>query len=155
MDPISALGLAANIFQFIDFGTNLLSGALEIYQSTTGASSENIEIEEISERLSSFSDELSTSSASRSSRDLAIAKFASRCKEVSDELLAVVAKLKVADGSNRNWRSFRKALKTLWKKEKIQSLQNRLDTVRQQLTLELSASIRYLPISSQVRRSNT
>ncbi|RDL30687.1 uncharacterized protein BP5553_10032 [Venustampulla echinocandica] len=142
MDPMSALGLAANIFQFIDFGTRLLSGTLEVYHSTTGASSENIEIEEISERLSIFSDELSTNPASRSSRDLAVAKFAGRCKVVSDELLEVVTELKVVDGPNRKWRSFRKALKTLWNKEKIQSLQNRLETVRQQLTLELSASAR-------------
>lgn len=143
MDPLTALGLAANIFQFIDFSSQLLSGTLEIYQSATGASSEIIEIEHISEHLSSFNEELSSQpTASRSSRDVAVEKFAGRCKDISDELLKVIAELKVVDGPNRKWRSFRKALKTLWKKEKIQSLQNRLDMMRQQLTLELSASVR-------------
>jgi hypothetical protein len=51
MDPISILGLAANILQFIDYGTQLLSGTQEIYRSATGASSENIEIEGTTERL--------------------------------------------------------------------------------------------------------
>jgi len=148
MDPISILGLAANILQFIDYGTQLLSGTQEIYKSATGTSSENIEIEEISGRLSVFSDELSIDAVSRChtgpyvARDRAVAKFASRCKEVSDELLGIVKELRLVDGPNRKWRSFRKALKTMWKKEKIQSLQTRLDVVRQQLTLELLASVR-------------
>ncbi|KAE8412911.1 hypothetical protein BDV36DRAFT_300444 [Aspergillus pseudocaelatus] len=41
MDPFSALSIATAVLQFVDFGTKLLSGAHEIYYSTTGTTEEN------------------------------------------------------------------------------------------------------------------
>jgi hypothetical protein len=37
MDPISALGLAANIVAFVDFGLKVIKSATEVYRSTVGA----------------------------------------------------------------------------------------------------------------------
>ena len=44
MDPFSALGLASNVVQFMEFGTKLISASLELYNSKDGTSSPNSEL---------------------------------------------------------------------------------------------------------------
>ncbi|KAL2830898.1 hypothetical protein BDW59DRAFT_140929 [Aspergillus cavernicola] len=42
MDPISAVGFAGTILQFIDFSTKLVEGTYEVYRSANGTTSELI-----------------------------------------------------------------------------------------------------------------
>jgi hypothetical protein len=49
LDAISAIGLAANILQFVDIIAGLLSDAKEIYHSAKGATTENIELQSLAE----------------------------------------------------------------------------------------------------------
>jgi hypothetical protein len=44
MDALSALSLAGNIIQFIDFGSRLLSNARELYKSSVGSLATHDEI---------------------------------------------------------------------------------------------------------------
>jgi hypothetical protein len=37
MDPITAIGFAANILQFIDYSVKVISAGIEIYESTSGS----------------------------------------------------------------------------------------------------------------------
>jgi hypothetical protein len=37
MDPITAIGFAANILQFIDYSAKVISAGIEIYESTSGS----------------------------------------------------------------------------------------------------------------------
>lgn len=45
MDPLTALSLAGNIIQFVDFGGRLLGGAGEIYHSAEGSLKVHDELE--------------------------------------------------------------------------------------------------------------
>ncbi|KAF2085306.1 hypothetical protein K490DRAFT_67957 [Saccharata proteae CBS 121410] len=54
MDPVSAIGLAGNIFQFIDFAAKLFSEAQNIYESVTGLPDEHQELKIIAHRLESI-----------------------------------------------------------------------------------------------------
>ena len=45
MDPITALGIAGNVVQFIDFGLKAVSKAREIHSSSTGALRVNVDLE--------------------------------------------------------------------------------------------------------------
>jgi hypothetical protein len=37
MDPITAIGFAANILSFIDYSAKIISAGIEIYESTSGS----------------------------------------------------------------------------------------------------------------------
>lgn len=52
MDPLSAIGIAASIVQFLDFSQKLVSGTLELYRASDGATSYNSHLEYITNDLS-------------------------------------------------------------------------------------------------------
>jgi hypothetical protein len=130
LDPMSALSLAGNVVQFVSFSTGLVSGAYAIYHSSEGTSMENLELEFVTENLKQFSLRLSRGSkfpsssfyaTSPSSSDESLRQLSKSCKEVADELLSVLNDLKVnIKGEHRKWDSFRQALKSVWKKDKIE-----------------------------------
>jgi hypothetical protein len=37
MDPITAIGFAANILQFIEYSAKIIKAGMEIYESTSGS----------------------------------------------------------------------------------------------------------------------
>lgn len=147
LDPMSALGLAASIIQFVDFGSRLLSEANEIYHSATGVTGANAELQGIAESLSSLSERLITPTSESkkppSSPEEEICGIAALCKEISDELLSTINCMKVIEGPRRRWRSFRHALEGIWKRDKIASLYKKLDELRSQLSVHIIAHIRY------------
>ncbi|QSS51839.1 hypothetical protein I7I53_07274 [Histoplasma capsulatum var. duboisii H88] len=51
MDPIGAVGLAANVVQLLDFAIKLVSKAHHIYNSPEGAGVHNIELDVIAQNL--------------------------------------------------------------------------------------------------------
>ena len=112
LDPFSALGLAGNIIQFVDFGGKLLSHSAELYRSVDGALSFNKELEIITGDLRSLSANLAASSHSQSTAlsgaDNFPTELASSCKVLADELLSKLAKLRVR-GTYKKWKSVRQA----------------------------------------------
>lgn len=75
--------------------------------------------------------------------DASIRDLGRQCQHVGPELLAALAKLR-GTGERSKWTSLRQALLTVWKQSEIDSLEKRLDGYRQQLTLQLLVSLRYL-----------
>lgn len=47
MDPLSSLGVAGNVIQFIDFGIKLVSRFKQIYRSADGALQENNDLSDV------------------------------------------------------------------------------------------------------------
>ncbi|KAH0843180.1 hypothetical protein FOPE_07819 [Fonsecaea pedrosoi] len=145
LDPLSAIGLAANIVQFIDFSRRLISDAKEIYHSTNGVTAENVELQDVAESLSRLSstllNPLDHSQAAISQTEAEIVKIAAASRVVGDELLAAIQSLTAGDGSHKKWRSFLQALKTLWKKDKIAKLRKRLEDARSNLSVHVLSYI--------------
>jgi hypothetical protein len=52
MDPLSAVGLAASIVQFVSFAHEIVSLGKEVYKSPTGVRQESAEIEAMLKDLS-------------------------------------------------------------------------------------------------------
>ncbi len=119
MDPLTALGLAANVVQFIDFGTSLISGTLERYRSATGTSIGNSELESITEDVKQLSIGLEANTKGSSKHETALKNLSGRCKDAADELLAVLVDLKVK-GKHKKWESFKQAVRSIDKEKKIQ-----------------------------------
>ena len=149
MDPLSALSLAGNVIQFVDFGTKLISKSVEIYKSADGSLATNQDLRANTAHLAVIATRLEVPMTGQvqllelSMNEIALQQLSRSCKEVADELLGILSGL-VARKSNKKWNSVRKALNSVWKEQEIERLESRLNTFRQQLVLHLVASLRYI-----------
>jgi len=150
-ESILIFGVAANAMQFIDFGSKVLSASYRLYKTGTGDKGleANRELEVITKSLQKLIEGLESSLREDESKqaltqnELAIRELASGCKDVAEELITAVQKLKI-EGKSGKWNSFRTALKALWSEDKIDSIQQRLNKLRQELVVHILVSFRYV-----------
>ena len=147
LDPFSALGLAGNVVQFVDFGTKLFAGAAELYRSVDGTLQVNAQLEAITQDLSSMSAELGNASfygAQPISADVKhLMDLVLSCKGLADELLLVLTRLKVSNG-HKKWKSISQAFASAWKGKEIEAYVGKLDKFRSQMTAHLVAILRLM-----------
>ena len=143
-EALVAIGLAANIVQFVCFSFTLVSKTKDLQQSSSGALSENIELSVISQDIMTFSRNMSSNRSS--STQLSIIK--KHCEAIAGELLAAIDKLQHKQQTSgvgkspTRWRSFRKALKYVWDKPHIDELKGRLERLRDQMMMHLVSDTR-------------
>ena len=141
MDPLSAVGLAGNVVQLLDFGLKLIEKSKDIYASAEGIEIRNIELEHITQNLVSLNRRL----RNRSSRvcafainedERALESLTHQCNAVGEALIAALEKAKVT-GKHKTWKSVRQALKSVLGHDGIQDLHNRLKEYREQIVVVL------------------
>ena len=125
LDPLTALGVAGNILQFIDFTIKLVGEGNHIYHATNGALEQNTDAESLANDLAKL-----TQSFSRSQREwlkargqtqldadeVRLRNISERCAEIAGELNIQLQKLKVQDGSKyRRLKSYKQALLSVWR----------------------------------------
>jgi hypothetical protein len=146
MDPLSALSIASSVLQFVQFGCSLVSKAHEIHQSSSGALPEHLECEDATTRLVELTKkiqypETSSTSGCLSSDDAPLEAICRNCDVIATELLQRLRKLRLRDNTDeRKWKSFRQALKTVWSKGEMSSIESRLLTCRKELEMHLIAN---------------
>jgi len=173
MDPFSALSLASNVVQFVDFGSKLVSRILEIHHSADGALAANVDLETIITDLRNISESLGPPGGPNTPENgtslvqltdscdapgglnalknkTSLEQLADSCNALANELLSVLEGLKV-EGRRKKWGSVRKALKSAWKEGEVKALSARLDMFRSQLTNRLVALLRYSPLQISVK----
>jgi hypothetical protein len=162
MDPFSALSLAASVVQFLEFGVKLISESSEIYKSTRGLSIEHAELEDACLNLGTLSSDLAEASAEstfntvqRSQKEEGLRRMAVACSKIADELLAALRKMSLHDGRHGKLTSFRQALKNVWGKGKVKSLEARLNKYKQHLSLHLAVISRYETLPPQIKTRGT
>ena len=145
MEPLAAISLAGNVIQFVDFATNIVSRGNELYFSSHGALSKNMEIEDVAKRLIDINQRLLTS-------PLRVTEFSSTnggrpryeplvlivesCNEVAKELLETLDKLKVR-GNHRRWRSVQQAIRSVWNQDRIDRLVERMAKYREEMVIQV------------------
>jgi len=150
LDPFTALSLAGNVVQFVQFGYQLAAKAHDLYSSTSGASEENLEIETVTTRLLGTVHELgshlnsgdwaaSRDSVSRSSRRLL--EIAEVCKMIAEDILSRLEPMKIREPATV-WRSLRQALKIMWTKEELDALMKRLKAYISELDTAILVSLK-------------
>lgn len=148
MDPVSALGVASAVFQFVDFSGSLISSTYRIHKSGSRDSALDKDVKTITTKLQSLNDGLrrgidQSGKGQRSQTLVQINSLCTDCSAVADELIAVTDKLS-RQGKQDLWDSFRLALRTRWSQEKVDNLQKRLDSFREQISMHLLVVIRYV-----------
>ena len=147
MDPFSAVSLAGNIIQFVEYGRNLVCGSLEIYKSANGATSINSELELITEDLTELCSKLGRPVNIVDERllpkaELDLLKLSRSCGALGRQFQEMLESLKVK-GRNCKWDSVRQALKSQWKANEIKQYQERLDNFRSEIACHLLSILRY------------
>ncbi|KAM7183123.1 hypothetical protein V8F33_013794 [Rhypophila sp. PSN 637] len=174
MEPIAALGLAANVAQFVGYVSKLMSTAIEIAGSAEGADKHSLELNSIYNSLSAFSCNLcahqpgGTTNAAGSTFTRDIRKFVAmripmvRRPQVDDNIRSIEqlaeechalcgALLNVFKGFRVEWttwrpaQSFLQALKTTWGSRKIKALEERLSRYQGVIALH------FLPLLSEMQ----
>jgi hypothetical protein len=135
VDPLTALGVAGNIVQFIDFGSRLLSQSLEVYSSAQGATKGTENLESITKHLRDLCYQLVARDPSPNRSSNALDEIAGGCLAIGNELATALSGLKSVKHSH--WSSFKVALATTWKKREIEEICSRLEQYKSQLTLHL------------------
>lgn len=125
-----------------------MSSSRAIYQSADGALLENRELEMIADDLSRLTCHLHSSLEATGKSSLLTASekelrdLSQACEAVAKELLAAVDRLKVK-GKRQKWGSFLAALRTVWSKEKVDTIKQRLREFRSQLDTRVLLSLRF------------
>lgn len=128
MDPFTALGLAGNLVQFVDFAWKLVTETREIAVSADG-SNEN------TRSLTSIMIDIKSSNVAIeaiTTDDKPLNSIIKECGVVSRQLVEVLEKLKVEPGQSR-WANFTVALKSLLKKNDIEKLFESISRLRQRV----------------------
>jgi hypothetical protein len=95
MDPITAIGLAANILQFIDYGAKVVTGAIEIYGSASGNTQESRNSETIVTEMRLFAAKLQPpENGQLSGEERALCKLATECQSLAKQILDLLEKIK-------------------------------------------------------------
>ena len=141
MDPFTALGLAANICQFVDYGYKLVSGAFEIYNSLDGTLSANRILETITKDLTNLCAELEQASLdsnndSTSESEAALLPLARACRVMGQELLSVLKDLKVK-GRQKKLESAWLAFKSRFKASQLGDYERTLGLYRAEMATRL------------------
>jgi hypothetical protein len=152
MDPLSAISLAGNIVQFVEFGVKLLSGAYDLYRSPTGTLAVNDQIELTTNdlnvlitklRSSFYSDTLpdAVNKDNEVQRD-SFRRICDEAAEVAKELMMGLNKFKLGDGNHRKIRSIQQIVRTIWKEKEKTDLLKRLESFKQALETRVLFSIK-------------
>ncbi|KAF2653413.1 hypothetical protein K491DRAFT_515569 [Lophiostoma macrostomum CBS 122681] len=152
MEVLAAIGLAGNIVQFVSFTSETLSKSREIYLSASGTTEEYTDLKVISQDLLSLKDRISSQKSAMPS----LSPLVDRCMRIADEILSAVKQVEdtsthgksstnstvngfkgTGSKSRTQWKSFRKALKCVWGKHRVQDLETRLENLRGQILFHL------------------
>jgi NACalpha-BTF3-like transcription factor len=142
LDPVSALGVAGTVIQFVDFSSRLLSKGKEYYKSGDGALVQHKDITQAAASVGQLSNRLSVSLSrleglkSHTFEESALKAIVEECKVKAQELVTTLQQLQV-HGKHKVWKSLRQALKSEWKKEKIQQMHQRLTVLRESMVIHL------------------
>ncbi|KAK4152929.1 hypothetical protein C8A00DRAFT_34326 [Chaetomidium leptoderma] len=162
MEALAAISLMGNVLQFAQFVSGLIATSGQLYMSADGVSDVTADMERIHRRLLNFSAMLQNQVATaqvvpelpttiglthiNAVNDLAN-DLARECKALCDQLLETTGKLRVGRKGNRRLNSFVTAFKTVWNRDRIESLYVRLDR------FQSIVSMQFLPVLSTQQSS--
>jgi hypothetical protein len=137
MDPITAVGFAASILNFVDFFWNLIKGAYEVFEFGTTAN--NTRITTILNDLDGITKSLQSDGERNTPHIKDLKSLAVECVKVSQELSVILKELEMKEG-NKLWRS----LESKWNSmRKEKAIEQKLIEYRLQPLLRLNLMLRY------------
>ena len=158
LDPFTALSLAGNVVQFVQFGCTLAAKAHDVYSSKSGTSEENLDMENVTSRLLATVHDLENhlasvdpstfqDSISKSSRRLL--EIADACKMIAQDILHRLEAMKSRQPPSV-WTSVRQAFKIMWSKDELDALMRRLKAYISELDTAILVSMKSVLLIVQI-----
>ena len=146
IEPFTAVALAGNVVQFVQFGCNLVAETHELYKSANGTSKANLQTESVTVRLIETIEELENGrermfSGKKTSTERRLLEIAEACTMVAKDILRRLEKLKLKE-SPSVWSCVAKAFKVAWSKEELNALTRRLKAYVSELDTTILISIK-------------
>jgi hypothetical protein len=137
MDPITAIGFAANILSFIDYSTKAISTTIEIYEPASGNTQDGQNSETIATEMRAFAAKLQPPDKSQlSGEEKALCNLATECQGLAKRILDLLEKFKPKNRKSRG-SSLVAGLKTKFYEGERRKLEGQLNHCRAQLGLQL------------------
>jgi hypothetical protein len=147
LDPLTALGLASNIIQLVDFGSRLVANAQDIARD--GVTADHKHLQSLARETKILCEDIDTQtqgpvSGVASSR--AMNGLAKSAQDAADDMLSMLRSLGLGgddddSGAGRSKGRLRtavnRAVKSAWKEKDVDSLRRRLSDLQIQLILKL------------------
>lgn len=147
MDPVTIIAVTCNAIQLAEVGIKVLSKSKEVYTSMSGTLAENSVLETVTDDLQRLTIKVTSTIDSGdvptvyTEDDLATLELCEACASSSQELLDALDKLKMK-GDFTRWRCLRKAVKSMWTKEKVNAMEAKLSSLRNQLNTRILVKLR-------------
>ncbi len=150
MDPGTAIGIAAAVLQFVDFGTDLLSETYRIYKSPSGIIAGEVALSTIVEDLNAELAQIQTAvlvdDAHRSPALNELLRISRECEQVVTPLREAIKRMQkdgvqeishekaTVDGKRTLVKSFRTALEGIWNRKKVEETVRTLQDLSRRMT---------------------
>ncbi|KAK7998223.1 hypothetical protein PG989_006263 [Apiospora arundinis] len=129
MDGFTALGIAANICQFVEYSFKILNKVKAVQKA--GAVDHDLE------RDTRYLKEVAGKVAHQTSGHGGLDELTNDCTSLSEQLLGELSKIQPKD-SRSKWQSFKAVVRSERKKHDMSDLEAKLERCRSQLTLQLT-----------------
>jgi hypothetical protein len=142
---LEAIGAAAAILQFVDFGSKLLITGYDVYKSQTGATSQTIHVQKVCEKLEALSSHLSqptTTNIPLSNRKQTLWRLADQAHDLAWHLVLLLNDLKLKKTSFKSWGALRQSWRLLRRHDKIEEMKAQLVDIKGLLDTNLLVLLR-------------
>jgi hypothetical protein len=145
MDPFTALGVASNVIQIVEFSSRLISRTREIYHSRDGQLQDHVILDDAATNLSALVTELRSIEVPKpkeqTAADRQLIQLRQDCRTIARELHDQLERVR-AQGGHQKWQSVYQAIKSVYSENRIAAIQSRLDNIRKQLDTVLLVTLR-------------
>ena len=148
MDPVSAVGIAGNIIQFVEFLRRILLDSRQIYESGKGASVKHSGLANAAETLVKLDERIQESFRARTDNLTAdeqeLRRLCENCRTAALDLVAALNRFKLTNTKHRKCGSLWLAFSGAISKAEIGELLGRLQESRQQLDSHMLICLWYV-----------
>ncbi|KAF9881450.1 hypothetical protein CkaCkLH20_00596 [Colletotrichum karsti] len=147
-ESLAALGVAANIVQFLELGFKVTKSIIETYRNidTEGLAARHVDLSSITTSLKDRCTQLQSDAGVRA--DAITMELLRRCIKIANELLSQLESLTIAAGKrDPRWAKFVVSVKANWKKSAIEGLHSRMMDVKTEIFGRLEGLIQNTRVS--------
>jgi hypothetical protein len=146
LDPLTAISLAGNVAQFVDFSSKIVSKTRELTKSSHRATQEAYNAEILVRDLVRVTEKVKDGArdaraSSPAEEDKALEDLCDGCIILSERIIKRLEKLKLEEGAGKR-SAFLHALKSVWSQRELESEESQLATYRSQLEFRVLTSFR-------------
>jgi hypothetical protein len=148
LEPLSAFSVACNVLQVVDFGSKVLTKAIDYRKVANGALSEHQDLRHVLQSLKNLNADLQASmpqpaeTKPLSTAETRLLEANTECLRLSNEFIDLLDRLKV---KNRHamLECLRMSIKSLWYREKMDTMESALSQARDNLNIAFLVYMKY------------